>query len=142
MDERKLKLVFDSDFKNVDIARAAIGGICRELTGRSASESIVLDFSLAVTEAMNNAVEHSGARAIEIEIILTKKEILFRMFTEGEKYEPLTTASMPILEDNNLAEGGFGLAIIQELVDKVDYEYRDSKNVLTLKKNLSADAKE
>ena len=142
MDERKLRLSFDSDFKNVDIARAAIGGICRELSGRSASESIVLDFSLAVTEAMNNAVEHSGAKSIEIDIILTKTEILFRMFTEGEKYEPLTTASMPILDDNNLVEGGFGLAIIQELVDKVDYEYRDSKNILTIKKTLSEKDKE
>lgn len=142
MDERKLRITFDPDFKNVDIARAAIGGICRELSGRSASESLVLDFSLAVTEAMNNAVEHSGARSIEIEIILAKTEILFRMFTEGEKYEPLTTASMPILDDNNLAEGGFGLAIIQELVDKIDYEYLDNKNVLTLKKRLSANDKE
>ena len=49
---------------------------------------------------------------------------------------------MPILDDNNLVEGGFGLAIIQELVDKVDYEYRDSKNILTIKKTLSEKDKE
>ena len=142
MDERKLRLTFDSDFKNVDIARAAIGGICRELSGSSAPESLVFDFSLAVTEAMNNAVEHSGAKSIEIEIVLTKGEILFRMFTEGDKYEPAKTASMPILDDDNQVEGGFGLAIIQELVDKVDYEYLDNKNVLTLKKTFSANDKE
>lgn len=138
MGERKLRIIFDSDFRNVDMARAAIGGVCRELFRGPGSESRILDFTLAFTEAMNNAVEHSGSKSVVVELVSNNNEVLFRMLTEGEKYAPAATASMPLLDNEaELPEGGFGLAIIRQLVDKMDYEYLDNKNVLTLKKTLS-----
>jgi len=93
------------------------------------------DFCMAINEAMNNAVEHSGSPLVEIEILTDENCMTFRMRTCGKRFDPTGRAAFPdpdTLED--LPEGGYGLALIQAYVDHLDYEYRDGKNILTLKK--------
>ncbi|PLX73530.1 MAG: ATP-binding protein, partial [Desulfuromonas sp.] len=38
--------------------------------------------------------------------------------------------------DEWLPEGGYGLALIQELSDQLEHVYRDGKNILTIWKNI------
>lgn len=138
MDAAKLNITFESDFKNVDTARAAIRDRCRDFFNKPESEPLIEDFCIASTEAINNAVEHSGAQLIEVELLLDNKEALLRIITAGEKFDPTAEVSMPGFDnDGELPEGGFGLAIIHELADDTDYEYINGKNILTLKKVLS-----
>ena len=133
MSLKKIKLLFDATFESVDMARGAINGVCREIF--SDRESEINDFCLAVTEAMNNAVEHSGAMEIEVELIAGKDEIKFIMTVQGEEFDPTAKAAFPdISDDGALPEGGFGLAIVQELVDEVEHNYSNGSNILTLKK--------
>jgi anti-sigma regulatory factor (Ser/Thr protein kinase) len=138
MNEQRLNISFEADFKNVDTARTTIMDRCRDFFNESGVESIIDDFCLAATEAMNNAVEHSGAKQIEVELLLNNKLALLRIITEGKKFDPTQGVSMPDFDnDGDLPEGGFGMAIISRLVDNMDYEYISGKNVLTLKKELS-----
>lgn len=133
------KIEIEPDFKNVDVARADISRICRGYCGKFCPDpdSFSLDFSLATTEAMNNAVEHSGAKSIEVEITATEKEIIFRMSTDGKRFDPTSKITKPDANaSDDLPEGGFGLSIIKELVDSMGYEYINGRNILTIKKQF------
>lgn len=135
MNDKRLNIAFEPDFKNVDKARAAISNLCLDVFKNPESKHLIEDFCLAATESMNNAVEHSGAKLIEVELFFNDREAFFRIKTEGGEFDPALKRLMPALNDaDELPEGGFGIAIIQELVDSIDYEYVDNRNVLTLRK--------
>lgn len=135
MEERRLNITVKPEFENVDMIRSEIARLCRQ--AYPGKESVIGDFCLAVTEAMNNAVEHSEAENIEIDFMAGENALSFRISTKGEKFDPTVKVSMPALDDDSeLPEGGFGLAIIREMVDSVKYEYADGKNILALWKNI------
>ncbi|MHB8828117.1 MAG: ATP-binding protein [Syntrophales bacterium] len=134
----ELTIEFEPTFANVDVARSAITGICQRTFSNPDLESLTMDFSLAVTEAMTNAVEHSGTKTIIVKIAVTATAIIFKMTTDGVEFDPTAPASFPDLNSSNdLPEGGFGLALIRELVDRTAYEYRNGKNIFTLEKIFS-----
>lgn len=137
MPEHDLALTLTPEFSSVDRARAAIQEYCRGAFGAALSEDLFGDFTIAFNEAMNNAVEHSGAPAIDIVVAAQGPEVVFRMATEGAPFDPTAGSAMPDLDaPAPLPEGGFGLAIIRELVDRMEYEYRDGRNILTVVKKI------
>jgi len=137
MGKKKLNISFEPDFKNVDAARISIRNRCRQVFNKDEAEALIEDFCLAATEAMNNAVEHSGAKVIEVELLLNNKHALLRVITEGAKFDPTSKTALPGFDKaGELPEGGFGLGIIHGLVDRTNYEYVNGKNVFTLEKRL------
>lgn len=137
MGKRKILLTFSPTFENVDMARAAIQGICRGMYPAVESESPVNEFCLAATEAMNNSVEHSGADMLELELLVEENRLVLKLTALGEKFDPTADVAYPDLDDAaGLPEGGFGRAIIREMVDSWEYEYINGKNILTLIKCL------
>ena len=137
MNNRRVTIKFDPTFENVDMMRSAITGICRHTFPGPELESLTTDFSLAVTEAMNNAVEHSGTKNVVIELTVTATGVVFKMMTNGVKFDPTTPASFPDLSSTEeVPEGGFGRAIMKEMVDHTAYEYQNGQNILTLEKTF------
>jgi len=133
--EKRLSFQIAPNFESVDVVRIALQGFCRKNYRGAKAESRTEDLCLAATEAMNNAVEHSGAEKVEIEISADEVEVVFRIITRGKKFDPRVGVAMPVLEEGEaLQEGGFGLAIIKEIVDDVRYEYVQGKNIMTLGK--------
>ncbi|MBK5275130.1 MAG: ATP-binding protein [Desulfuromonadales bacterium] len=134
MTGRALDMRFIPEFANVDLARGALQGICRELfepEGGSFTDNICL----AATEALNNAVEHSGSPVVELKVTADRDGLTLRLTNSGVRFDPTVPASMPDDADNPLgAEGGYGLALVQQLVDSLEYAFRDGKNVLTMYK--------
>ncbi|MDP2156708.1 MAG: ATP-binding protein [Nitrospirota bacterium] len=135
MDEKILSRKFKPVFENVDAARVAVHTACRERYLQPGSNALIGDLLLAVTEAMNNAVEHSGAKELEIEVIAGPQNLMFRMITSGKRFDPTAGVAFPDLDTaEELPEGGFGRALIAEMVDSVKYEYVEGRNILTLEK--------
>ncbi len=138
MDQKIISLKFKPVFENVDAARNAVHTACKERYLQAGADELTGDLLLAVTEAMNNAVEHSGAKEIEIEVIAGQQSLLFRMITAGEKFDPTANVAFPDLDaTEELPEGGFGRALIAEMMDIVKYEYSGGRNILTLEKNMT-----
>ncbi len=134
---KTLSFRIEPDFKGVDRVRLALQKLCNEIYRGPEAESRTGELCLAATEAMNNAVEHSGADQVEIEICADEAAVLFRITTGGGKFDPTVDVSMPALdEDDELPEGGFGLAIIKAMVDNVRYEHVEGKNIMTLDKRI------
>ena len=136
-DTRRLLISFEPAFSNVDIVRAAVRGVCTDFFQLADNAESVMDFCLIVTELMNNAVEHSVSGVLDAEILLSDNEAVFRLISEGTGFDPTQTAVMPGLEqDEELPEGGYGLALIQALADGMEYECWENRNMVTLRKKF------
>ncbi|MHB8880570.1 MAG: ATP-binding protein [Thermodesulfovibrionales bacterium] len=138
MGDAVFRMKIEPTFENVSVARLAVQDICRKQYAWPGAESLIDELLMAATEAMNNAVEHSGAKEVEIELIAGARRLVMRVKTEGKRFHPPSEVAFPDLDaPGGLPEGGFGLAIIREMVDAVHYDYHDGKNIVTLEKNIS-----
>lgn len=97
------------------------------------------DLKLAVSEAVNNAIDHGNQREagklVEVLFMLDHEKLEVRISDQGTGVEAIDF-SRRIVEEQNLDSGmhrGFGMYLISALVD--DYEVRSSQNgtVLTLR---------
>lgn len=103
------------------------------------SEERVEDLKLAISEAVNNAIDHGNRReagklvAVVFEIDGEKLEI--RISDEGAGMECPDT-SRRVVEEQNLEHGqlrGFGMYLISELVDDLEVSSSHRGTVLTLR---------
>jgi anti-sigma regulatory factor (Ser/Thr protein kinase) len=133
-----LSLKLPPTFENVDKVRQAVQELCRGRYRQPGSEALLGDLLLAIAEAMNNAVEHSRATEMEIEVVAGARSLTFRMLTAGAPFDPTADSAFPDLEGpEGLPEGGFGRALVVALTDRVTYEYLQGRNVLTIEKQLN-----
>ena len=133
MEERILTMEFGAHFRNVDIARAALQGISAECFGKGTERAA--DITMAANEAMNNAVEHSGSTTVRLEVAWNEKGLRVFVSNDGPPFDPVTAAAELNQEDMlERDEGGYGLYLIRELVDRFEYEYNDSRNIWKLYK--------
>ena len=135
-DTRRLHLSFAPTFAHVDMVRAAVNGICSDFFQISGHAASLLDFCLIISELMNNAVEHADSGVLDAEILLTGREAVFRLISDGKSFDPTRAAAMPELKEDELPEGGYGLALIQSLSDGMEYERRNNRNMVTLRKTF------
>lgn len=133
MDTRMLSMEFDADFRNVDLARAALQGICADCFGKDLVSAS--DIVMAVNEALNNAVEHAVSTKIRMELFWSEKELKVFVISGGQRFDPVAAAVGLDQEDMlDRDEGGYGLYLIRELADTFEYEYRDDCNIWKLSK--------
>jgi serine phosphatase RsbU (regulator of sigma subunit)/anti-sigma regulatory factor (Ser/Thr protein kinase)/DNA-binding response OmpR family regulator len=92
------------------------------LTGWSVSSSIIADLALAATEVCTNIVRHgySGGRGGEIEVHLAREDEAIRLIIVDTAPPFTPKAGAPPPESSR--EGGYGLYLIQNLVDEVSYQ--------------------
>jgi serine/threonine-protein kinase RsbW len=103
------------------------------------SEERIEDLKLAISEAVNNAIDHGNAReasklvAVVFEIDGEKLEI--RISDEGPGVERVDV-SRRVVDEANLDAGrlrGFGMYLISELVDDLEVSSSHRGTVLTLR---------
>jgi serine/threonine-protein kinase RsbW len=134
MDRVELNIPSNPVFERVVRASAAEVG---SAFGFSAER--VEDLKLAISEAVNNAIDHGNRReagklvAVVFEIDGEKLEI--RISDEGTGAEKLDTARR-VVDEQNLESGhlrGFGMYLISELVDDLEVSSSQKGTVLTLR---------
>jgi anti-sigma regulatory factor (Ser/Thr protein kinase) len=144
MDGFDISLCIASRFDQVRLVRAALSGLLEHL--RVIEEDIIA-LQLAVSEIVNNCIEHGykGAGDSRIEIRLHAQETTVQIdlvdwsspFPEDQRYRlmdaPLSSADSS--EDQALR--GRGLKIVRQAVDSVELASSGSQNVLTLRKQVS-----
>lgn len=133
MDGPTLTIEFEANFRNVDIARAALQGISAECFGKDSE--CADDLVMAANEAMNNAVEHTGSTTVRIEVVWSGECLGVFVISGGPPFDPVSAAA-DLSETDMLErdEGGYGLFLIRELVDRFEYEYRNARNIWKLYK--------
>lgn len=108
-----VSLVLPSSPEYVLLARLVVGQVGR-LAGFGPEE--VYDLKLAVTEAATNVIRHAAVAEYEISFRATPKAVEITVVDSGGGFDAADLAG----EARGLpGEGGFGLAVIRDLVDEL-----------------------
>ncbi|GAB4205102.1 MAG: ATP-binding protein [Roseiflexaceae bacterium] len=97
------------------------------------------DLKLAVSEAVNNAIDHGNqrqtAKLVEVTFALDQDKLEVRIRDQGEGTDKVDF-SRRVVEEQNLESGmlrGFGLYLISELVDDCEITSSQNGTVMTLR---------
>lgn len=97
------------------------------------------DLKLAVSEAVNNAIEHGNQLAsqklVEVTFVLDSEQLEVRIRDEGNGVDEIDF-SRQVVEEQNLEDGmhrGFGMYLISALVDSCEVTSSQVGTTLTLR---------
>jgi anti-sigma regulatory factor (Ser/Thr protein kinase) len=100
------------------------------------------EVSMALIEACINAFEHSETKEdIFIHFIISDENLTIKVIDKGVGFDS-SSIKLPNIEEKvgtQERKRGWGLMLIQELMDKVDYESDNSGTTLTMTKNKESD---
>ena len=79
----------------------------------------------------------TGYATVLVDVLKEPLTVEITFIDDGKQYDPLTNehpdTSLP-LEERPI--GGLGILIVKKTMDVVNYEYKDGKNILTIKKHI------
>ena len=97
--------------------------------------------NLAIEEAVTNVVNYAYPEGkegkIDITSTLQKGRLVFAICDSGKPFDP---TKAPKADTQSSVEqrprGGLGIHLVRNIMDTVNYEYKDGQNILTLTKAL------
>jgi serine/threonine-protein kinase RsbW len=105
------------------------------------SEALVSSLNLVLEEALSNIILYGFDDELLHNITLyfsrIGNELLISIVDDGHFYDPTQKADPDItlpVEDRPV--GGLGIFLIKRIMDKVEYQRKENKNILILKKNI------
>lgn len=112
--------------------------IARELERYSGDkETLAYHLNLVLTEAMVNAIKHSGPKEpeklVRIVISLHGDDLVIRVYDDGQGFD---INSIPPPNFEELEDRGRGIFLIRSLMDTVNYRKNCTENILEMKKKL------
>lgn len=84
------------------------------------------------------AYEHGeGVAAVQVTMHEDPLSVEITFIDNGRQYDPLAKEDPDVtLSAKERKRGGLGIFMVKNTMDNVTYEYKDGKNILTIKKNL------
>jgi serine/threonine-protein kinase RsbW len=113
---REVRLTIPAKPEYITLCRLALTGISRF---RELSEETLSDLKLAITEACSNSVRHAyadGDGSVDIRYQLHSDRLVIEVADNGEGFDPHPAES----DEDDLAEGGLGIAIIRSVADELE----------------------
>ena len=139
-----ITLVIDSCLDHVFLVGVAVRGIARDA---GLDELCAAQVELAVVEGVNNAIEHAyrGVRGQRFEVLVgvAGQRLTIEIADSGLSMQwdaECAAAELRALSDP-LADGGRGLMIIREVMDEVGYRSAGGRNILSLTKWITDEAR-
>ena len=112
------------------------------LCAAGADPKTQMQIGLVTEEVFVNVAEYAydpgkGRVTVRAEVSDDPKALTLTFFDTGRPFDPLAKADPDVtLSAEERKIGGLGIFLTKKLMDDVRYEYRDGRNVLTLKKLL------
>lgn len=133
------ELTIEATPENVDKVIEFIDGMLEEY-GCGVKEQMAID--VAVDELFSNIAHYAynpetGYATVLVDVKNDPLAVEITFIDHGVPYDPLAKADPDTtlsVEDRQI--GGLGIFIVKKSMDAVNYEYKDGKNILTIKKNL------
>ena len=131
---RTVRLTIPARPEYITLSRLALAGISRV---RAFSDETLADLKLALTEACSNSVRHAygdGEGVVDIRYELHDDRLVIEVADNGEGFDPAEGSS----DDDDLSEGGLGIAIIRSVADELEIDRRNGErgSVLRFVKRL------
>ena len=102
----------------------------------------LIAIDVAVEELFVNiasyAYEHGeGVAVVQVTVHEEPLSVEITFIDNGIQYDPLAKPDPDTtLSAKERKKGGLGIFMVKKTMDNVSYEYKDGKNILTIKKNL------
>ena len=107
------------------------------------SDETVEDWTIAVTEAVNNAIIHGNksepSKQVKISLTLAVESLTAQVCDAGNGFDPQRVED-PRTPSNRLKDSGRGILIIRKLVDDVRFERIEGGSCVTMTMFRHADA--
>ncbi len=136
--EKQLTLINKTE--QITILADFVNEICEEL---NLDMMLSFNLNLVLEEAVTNVIMYAYPQDEEHTMTLKAwtedGKLTFQLSDQGKPFNPIKEA--PQVDTTLSAEerdiGGLGIFLIQQMMDEVEYEYKDNSNVLTMKKNIN-----
>ena len=101
-----------------------------------------MQIDIAIDELFGNIVHYAynpdiGSATVRVEVMEEPLSVVITFIDGGVPYDPLQAADpntgLPV-EEREI--GGLGIYIVKKSMDEITYEYKDGKNILSIKKKL------
>ena len=106
-------------------------------------KSLGMKLMLAVEEAVVNVMDYAYPNGMEgevrIDVKVTPDRMNYTITDRGMAFEPTEVSKVDTslsVEDRPI--GGLGIFLVRNLMDSINYERNDGKNILTLMKNINS----
>ena len=94
---------------------------------------VVSKLQIVADEIYSNIVRYSQAKNAKVTAIQNGTVLSLRFEDDGKPYDPTTAAEPDITASAEEREiGGLGIFVVRNMMDSMDYRYKDGHNVLTL----------
>lgn len=127
---------------NIENLKGVRDFIRTALKDHGVSDLQVSELVLALDEMCSNLMIHSHRcnpdELFEIRIDLKKgKPIIFEIIDDGNTFD-INQFAEPELGNlvHEKRKGGLGIRLVKSIMDKIEYQHRDGKNVCRLTKNI------
>lgn len=131
-------LVLENEISEINKLAVFIEKLGEEL---SLAPDMVFNLNLVLEEAVSNVILYAYPKGERQEIVLSaqKKDnsLIFVLTDSGKEFDPTQAPDADVTlsaEDRQI--GGLGIFLIRQIMNEVEYQRIEGKNVLTLGKQL------
>lgn len=101
-----------------------------------------MQIDIAIDELFGNIAHYAynpdvGDATVRVEVTENPLAVIITFIDGGVPYDPLKAVDPDITlsaQERNL--GGLGIYMVKKSMDEITYEYKDGKNILSIKKKL------
>ena len=132
------KLVIKNDISEINKLTVFIEELSEELV---LTPEITFNLNLVLEEAVSNVIYYAYGEEKQKEISLTAKmsenNLIFVLTDSGKEFDPTKVPDADItLSAEEREIGGLGIFLSRQIMNLVEYQRIDGKNVLTMGKQL------
>ena len=108
---------------------------------QSISEDIAFQLDLVLDEMVSNVIRHgikdSGQHIIQVNLHRDGQQLTLEIEDDGVPFNPFDAPVPDITKPiEERRPGGLGVFLVRQMMDSLDYERRNGKNYLLIKKSL------
>ena len=132
-------ITVDATVENLEVVQNFVS---QELEEQGCSMKVMMQIEIAVEEIYVNIVHYAynpeiGKATIRCEVTEDPMQVIIQFMDSGVPFDPLAKEDADItLSAEERQIGGLGIFMVKKSMDEVSYEYKEGKNVLTIKKVL------
>ena len=131
-------LVIENDLSEISKLAVFVDELGKEL---SLTPELIFNLNLVLEEAVSNVILYAYGEEKHKEISLMAKisdgNLVFVLTVSGKEFDPTKVPDADItLSAEEREIGGLGIYLIRQIMNKVEYQRIDKRNVLTMRKQL------
>ena len=132
------KLVIKNDISEISKLATFIGELSEEL---NFTPELNFNLNLVLEEAVSNVILYAYSKEVQKEINLlaniSDNNLIFVLTDSGKEFDPTKVPDADVtLSAEEREIGGLGIFLIRQIMNTVEYQRIDGKNVLTMRKQL------